>query len=114
MIYHNGMCYGNNHVVSHGQLVTSGRLAQIAQTVRSNRFPGEASAVFKTYIETVTPKIEESERYDREVRLFANTDITDYDSVIKFVDFLNDKSVLESRGYGMELFTYDRVVSLRH
>lgn len=106
------MCYGNNHVASHGQLMTSGSLARITQIVMSNKFPGEASAVFKTCLENVAPKIEESERYDREVRLFANTDITDYDSVMTFVDSLKNKNVLKSKGHGIELFTYDRVVSL--
>lgn len=106
------MCYGNNHVASHGQVVASGCIARITQTVRSNKFPGEASAVFKTCLENVAPKIEESERYDREVRLFANTDITDYDSIMTFVDSLKDKTVLKSKGHGIELFIYDRVVSL--
>lgn len=106
------MCNGNNHVASHGQVVASGVIARITQTVRSNKFPGEASAVFKRCLETVAPKIEESERHDREVRLFASTDITDYDSVMAFVDFLKDKNVLKSKGLGIELFTYDRVVSL--
>lgn len=106
------MCYGNNHVASDGQVVASGCIARITQTVRSNKFPGEASAVFKTCLETVATKIEESERYDREVRLFANTDITDYDSVMTFVDSLKNKNVLKSKGHGIELFTYDRVVSL--
>lgn len=106
------MCYGNNHVASHGQIVASGGIARITQAVRSNKFPGEASTVFKTCLETVAPKIEESERYDREVRLFANTDITDYDSVMSFVDSLKDKNVLKSKGHGIELFTYNRVVSL--
>lgn len=106
------MCYGNNHVASHGQVMERGRLARITQTVMSNKFPGEASAVFKTCIETVAPKIEESERYDREVRLFANTDITDYDSVMAFVDSLKNKNALKSKGHGIELFIYDRVVSL--
>lgn len=106
------MCYGNNHVASHGQVMARGSLARITQTVMSNKFPGEASAVFKTCIETVAPKIEESERYDREVRLFANTDITDYDSVMAFVDSLKNKNALKSKGHGIELFIYDRVVSL--
>lgn len=106
------MCYGNNHVASHGQVMASGSLARITQTVRSNKFPGEASAVFKTCLETVASKIEGSERYDRKVRLFANTNITDYDSVMAFVDSLTDKNVLKSKGHGIELFTYDRVVSL--
>lgn len=106
------MCYGNNHVASHGQVMASGSLARITQTVRSNKFPGEASVVFKTCLETVAPKIEESEQYDKEVRLFANTDITDYDSVMAFVDSLKNKNVLKSKGHGIELFTYDRVVSL--
>lgn len=106
------MCYGNNHVASHGQVMARGSLARITQTVRSNKFPGEASAVFKTCLETVAPKIEESERYYRELRLFANTDITDYDSVMAFVDSFKNKNVLKSKGHGIELFTYDRVVSL--
>lgn len=106
------MCYGNNHVASHGQVMARGSLARITQTVMSNKFPGEARAVFKTCIETVAPKIEESERHDREVRLFANTDITDYDSVMAFVDSLKNKNALKSKGHGIELFTYDRVVSL--
>lgn len=106
------ICHGNNHVASHGQVVASGSIARIMQTVRSNKFPNEASAVFKTCLETVAPKIEESERYDREVRLFANIDITDYDSVMKFVDALKNHNVLKSKGHGIELFTYDRVVSL--
>ena len=106
------MCNGNNHVASHGQVVASGSIARITQTIRSNKFPGEASAVFKTCLENVAPKIEESERYDREVRLFANTDITDYDSVMTFVDALKNKNALKSKGHGIELFTYDRVVSL--
>lgn len=106
------MCYGNNHVASHGQVVAIGSIARITQTVRSNKFPGEVSAVFKTCLETVAPKIEESERYDKEVRLFANTDITDYDSVMAFVDSRKNKNVLKSKGHGIELFTYDHVVSL--
>lgn len=106
------MCYGNNHVASHGLVMASGSLARITQAVRSNKFPGEASAIFKTCLETVAPKIEESERYDREVRLFANTDITDYDSVMAFVDSLKNKNVLKSKGHGIELFTYNRVASL--
>ena len=106
------MFYGNNHVASHGQVMASGSIARITQTVRSNKFPGEASAIFKTCLETVAPKIEESERYDREVQRFANTDITDYDSVMAFVDSLKNKNVLKSKGHGIELFTYDRVVSL--
>ena len=92
--------------------MASGSLARITQTVRSNKFPGEARAIFKTCLETVAPKIEESERYDREVRLFANTDITDYDSVMAFVDSLKNKNVLKSKGHGIELFTYNRVASL--
>ena len=106
------MFYGNNHVASHGQVMASGSIARITHTVRSNKFPGEASAIFKTCLETVAPKIEESERYDREVRLFANTDITDYDSVMAFLDSLKNKNVLKSKGHGIELFTYDRVASL--
>lgn len=39
------------------------------QTVRSNKFPGEASAFFKTCLETVASKIEESKRHNREVNL---------------------------------------------
>lgn len=93
-------------------LVTSGSSAQVAQTVRSNKSPGEASAIFNTCLGTVAPEIEASERHDREVRLFANTDITDYDSVMKFIDFLKDDKILESKGHGIELFTYGRVVSL--
>ena len=106
------MCYGNNHVASSGQVVASGSFGRITQNVKSNKFLGEARAVFKTCLETVAPKIEKSERYDREVRLFANTDITDYDSVMTFVDSLKNKNVLKSKGHGIELFTYDRVVSL--
>lgn len=106
------ICYGYNHVASHGQVVASGSIARITQTVRSNKFSGEASAVFKTCLETLASKIEESERYDKEVRLFANTDITDYDSVMTFVDSLKNKNVLKSKGHGIELFIYDRVVSL--
>lgn len=106
------ICYGNNHVASHGQVVVSGSIARITQTVRSNKFSGEASAVFKTCLETLAPKIEESERYDKEVRLFANTDITDYGSVMTFVDSIKNKNVLKSKGHGIELFIYDRVVSL--
>lgn len=106
------VCYGTKNVAAHGQVMTHGSFAEVAQIVKSNRFPGEASAVFKTCLETVAPKIEESERYDREVRLFANTDITDYDSVMAFVDSLKNKNVLKSKGHGIELFTYDRVVSL--
>lgn len=107
------MFYGNNHVASHGQVMASGSIARITQTVRSNKFPGEASAIFKTCLETVARKIEESERHAREVNLFVNTNITDYDSVMKFVDNLKDKKeVLKSNGHGMEVFTYDHVVSL--
>lgn len=106
------MCYGNNHVASHGQVMASGSIARITQTVRSNKFPDEASAIFKTCLETVAPKIEESERNNMEASLFADTDITDYESVMKFVDFIKNKSVLKSKGHGIELFTYGRVVSL--
>lgn len=63
------MCYGNNHVASHGQVVASGSIARITQTVWSNKFPGEASAFFKTCLETLASKIEESKRYNRGVNL---------------------------------------------
>ncbi len=106
------VCYGCGDFVSHGQTMTSGTIAQITQVVKSGKFPSNASSLFNACLETVAPKIEESERYDKEVRLFANTDITDYDSVMAFVDSLKNKNVLKSKGHGIELFTYDRVVSL--
>lgn len=105
-------CYGDEDVVSYGQAVSSGTIDQITHFVNSSKFPVSANLIFHACLETVALKIEESERYDREVRLFANTDITDYDSVMAFVDSLKNKNVLKSKGHGIELFTYDRVVSL--
>lgn len=105
-------CYGCEDVVSYGETVSSGTIDQITQAVNSNRFPSNASSVFNACCETVARKIEQSEQNFREVNLFANTNITDYDSVMKFVDFLKDKKILKSKGYGIELFRYDHVVSL--
>lgn len=106
------VCYGTHDVVAHGQVVASGSLPHIAQAVKSDKFSSKASTIFNICVETVTPKIEESERHNREVEFFANTDITDYDSVMAFVDSLKNKNVLKSKGHGIELFTYNRVVSL--
>lgn len=107
------VCYGTHDVVAHGQVVASGNLPHIAQTIWSDQFSNKASKVFNTCLEAVTSNIEESERHNREAEFFANTDITDYASVMKFVDSLKDKKkVLKSNGPGMELFTYGRVVSL--
>lgn len=106
------VCYGAHNVVAHGQVMTHGSFAEIAQIVKSDRFPSKTSTIFNTCLEVVVSKIEEYERHDRETRLFANTDITDYDPVMAFVDSLKDKNVLKSKGHGIELFTYDRVVSL--
>ena len=106
-------CYGDEDVVSYGQAVSSGTIDQITHFVNSSKFPVSANLVFHACLETVARKIEESERHAREVNLFVNTDITDYDSVMKFVDNLKDKKeVLKSNGHGMEVFTYDHVVSL--
>lgn len=106
-------CYGDEDVVSYGQAVCSGTIDQITHFVNSSKFPVIANLVFHACLEAVARKIEESERHAREVNLFVNTDITDYDSVMKFVDHLKDKKeVLKSNGHGMEVFTYDHVVSL--
>lgn len=107
------VCYGSkNVVVGHGKVITRGSFAEIAQTVKLDRFPRIASAYFNTCLEAVVAKIEESELHDREESLFADTDITDYGSVMKFVDFLKDKNALKSKGHGMELFAYGNVVCL--
>lgn len=106
------VCYGTHNVVAHGQVLMHGSFAEIARIVKSDRFPSKASTIFNTCLEAVVSKIEEHERHDRETRLFANTDFTDYDSVMAVVDSLKDKNVLKSKGHGIELFTYDRVVSL--
>lgn len=106
------VCNVTKNVVAHGQVITQGSFAEIAQAVKSDRFPNKASTIFIRCLDAVVSKVDESEQYDREVRLFTDTDITDYDSVMKFVDFVKDKRVLKSKGYGMELFTYDRVVAL--
>lgn len=106
------VCYGCEEFVSYGQVVTGGTIDQIKEIVNCNKFPGNASAVFDVCHEAVSQKIQESEKHHKEVSLFANTDITDYASVMKFVDFLKDKNVLKSKGYGTELFRYDHVVSL--
>lgn len=105
-------CYGCDDYVGYGLLVTSGTIDQIRQTVNSGKFPGDASGVFIACRDEVARKIEEAEQYKREVKLFADTDITDYDSVMKFMDFINDRNVLKSKGYGMELFAYRRAVCL--
>lgn len=106
------VCYGAHNVVAHGKVMTHGRFVEIAQTIKSDRFPNKASTIFNTCLEAVASKIEEHERHDRETRLFADADITDYDSVMKFADSIKDKNVLKGKGHGMELFTYDCVVSL--
>lgn len=106
------VCYGTKNVVAYGQVITYGSFAEIAHVVKSDKFSSKVNVIFNKCLETVAPKIEESERYDRKVRLFVNTDITDYDSVMAFVDSLKNKNVLKSKGHGIELFTYNRVVSL--
>lgn len=105
-------CYGCDDYVGYGLLVTSGTIDQIRQKVNSGKFPEDASGVFIACRDEVARKIEEAEQYKREVKLFADTDITDYDSVMKFMDFINDRNVLKSKGYGMELFAYRRAVCL--
>lgn len=106
------VCNGTHNVVAFGKKVVSGSFSKITQAVRSDKFSSSASTIFNTCLEAVTSKIEESERNNMEARLFADTDITDYESVMKFVDFIKNKSVLKSKGHGIELFTYGRVVSL--
>lgn len=106
------VCYGANNVSTRGQVMLQGSIAEIAQTVKADIFPNKASSIFDTCLEALTPVIEKSERRKREAQLFANTDITDYDSVIEFVDFLKYKNVLQSKGHGMDLFKYDNVISL--
>ena len=106
------VCNGTCDVAAHGQVMTHGSFAEIAQAVKSDSFPSRASTIFNTCLEAVASKIEESEQHDRETRFFANTDIADYDSVMKFIDFLKDNKVLKSKGHGIELFAYDRAVAL--
>lgn len=105
-------CYGCEDVVSHSETVASGTIDQITQTVKSNKFASSASGIFKACCEVAARKIEESEKHHSEAVLFANTDITDYDSVMRFIDFLKNKSILKTMGHGMELFAYDRAVFL--
>lgn len=103
------VCYGINEVASHGQVMTYGNISQITQAVKSDKFSSNASGIFTICIDGVASEIEESERHNREKRLFAVTDITDYDSVMKFVDSVKSRKLLKSKGRGLELFTYDGV-----
>lgn len=58
------------------------------------------------------PKIEKVEQRKREELLFADTDVTDYDAIMKFVDAVRSQTVLTGKGRGLELFEYGRVVAL--
>lgn len=104
--------YGCDDVVSHGQTVYDGTIEEITHYVDFGKFQANASATFNLCCKVFSSKIIASGNYHSEVKLFAKTDVTDFNSVMKFVDSLNDKSVLKSNGRGLELFTYDRVVSL--
>lgn len=105
-------CYGCEALVSYRQTVTDGTIDQITHVVGSDKFPADACSAFSVCYEAVSRKIKESEKHHSVVNLFANTDITDYDSVMKFVDFIKDKNILKNKGHGIELFTYNHVVSL--
>lgn len=105
-------CYGCDNVVSYGRSVAEGTIAEITRAVDSDRFTDNACSVFNACREVIALKIEESRQHYREMKLFENTDIADYHSLMKFVDVPKEKNVLKSIGYGMELFTYKRVVAL--
>lgn len=104
--------YVLNGIALHGQVVTNGRIAEITQAVKRNKFTSKASAVFDECLEAVTTEIEERELNDKKARLFADTVITDYDSVMKFANSVKSQKPLKSIGHGLERFAYDRVVSL--
>lgn len=104
--------YGCNDVVSHGQSVCEGSIEEITHYEDFGKFQSNASSAFNGCLNAIDRKIVASEEYRSKVKLFANTDITDFDSVMKFVVFLKDESVLKSIGRSLELFTYDRVISL--
>lgn len=106
------VCNGAHHVAAYKQVMVSGSIQHIAQTVKSDKFPRDASIVFNVCVEAVALDIQKSERQNREAQLFADTDIADYDSVMKFVDSVKPRTLLKSKGHGFEVFRYDGVVSL--
>ncbi|MGM9853544.1 MAG: hypothetical protein ACI30N_06225 [Muribaculaceae bacterium] len=104
--------FGCADVISYGAVVTSGTIAQIALFVKDDKFLHSAGAAFKACLEAVATDIETPERDNRKVQTFADVDITDYDSVMRFVDSVNDNHLLRDKGQGLELFTYGSVKSL--
>lgn len=106
------VCHGFKYGASHGQVVVRGSFGEVEQAIRSGKFSSMACVAFYTCLESVSAQIRELEQRIMESRRFAEMDITDYDSVMRFVESVKNRKLLKGKGRGLQLFEYDRVVAL--
>lgn len=104
-------CCGPEEYISDSDILYTGNIPEIARQVGSDSFESRAVKAFNVCSETVQKQTMESKRKAALAKIFAATELNDYDSVMDFMAS-QKKGKIRKVGWGLELFRYGKAICL--